>query len=64
MAHTRKKAGERKDHKVSRMREDVEARKANAHEPTPGTDQEDIQRFKPGSAGDRTMDPSAEYRRG
>lgn len=53
MAHTRKKGGERKDHKIERMREDVAERKAEAH-PRPTTDQNDIQTFKPGSASDRT----------
>mgnify|MGYP000865992410 CR=1 FL=1 len=63
MAHPRKKGRVRKDHKVARMREDVEERKANAAEPTPESDQHDVVPYKMGSQRDRGQDPSAERRR-
>ena len=50
MAHTRKKAGERKDKKNERMREEVAERKVAPHEHE--TDKGDIVTYKPGSAGD------------
>lgn len=50
--HERKKAGERKDKKVHRMREAEELSKALGEE-RPTSDQWDVQTHKPGSAGDR-----------
>ena len=62
MAHERKKAGERKDHKMERMREAVEERRTHAAPPHPSNDQKDLQTFKPGSQGDKMHDP--QIRRG
>lgn len=56
-SNRKKKDGQRKDKKNARMREDVQRRHENEGEPKPSTDQKDIQTFKPGSAGDRTVDP-------
>lgn len=53
MSHDRKKAGQRKDKKNARMREDTERRHQNAGPERPDTDQWDIQTFKPGSANDK-----------
>ena len=53
MSHDRKKAGQRKDKKNARMREDIERRHQNAGPEKPETDQWDIQAFKPGSANDK-----------
>ena len=52
MAHTRKKAGARKDKKNERMKEDLAWRKAMAKPPHPTTDKGDIMDYKPGSASD------------
>ena len=52
MAHTRKKAGIRKDKKNERMREDLAMRKAMAKPAHPTTDQGDVMDYKPGSASD------------
>jgi hypothetical protein len=54
----KKKGGERKDKKNARMREDVQRRRENEGEAGPESDQPDIQSHKPGSRGDRNMDPS------
>lgn len=55
MSHPRKKQGQRKDHKVQRMREDEEAKRAEfeAKPPHPTTDQHDVQSYKPGGPTDR-----------
>ena len=54
----KKKVGERKDKKNARMREDVQRRREQEQPAGPETDQPDVQTFKPGSRGDRNMDPS------
>jgi hypothetical protein len=59
MHERKKKDGQRKDKKMQRMREDVERRKEEGSPKDFGTDQQDIQTFKPGSQNDRTVDPSA-----
>lgn len=57
-ADRKKKGGERKDKKNARMREDVQRRRENESPPGPETDKPDIQKHKPGSQGDRNMDPA------
>lgn len=54
----RKKGGARKEKKLQHMRESVEKRKAEAPPKDFGTDQKDIQTFKPGARNDRNQDPS------
>ncbi len=53
----KKKHGERKDKKDQRMRENVAERKDHAGNPSPTTDQPDIQSHKPGSANDFNRRP-------
>lgn len=58
MSHTRKKGGERKDHKNERMHEAVEQRKLDAEEPRPTTDQNDVVPYKSGSHSDHNRQPN------
>ncbi len=60
MSHERKKGGQRKDHKVARMREDVEKRHAAAQE-QPTTDQNDVTMFKSGGPSDRNVQPHVRH---
>lgn len=59
MHERKKKDGQRKDKKMQRMREDVQQRKEEGGQKDFGTDQQDIQTFKPGAQNDRNQDPSA-----
>lgn len=59
MHERKKKDGQRKDKKMERMREDVQARKEQGAAPRPTTDEKDIINYKSGSQGDRNQDPSA-----
>ena len=60
MSHERKKGGERKDHKVARMREDVAKRHA-AEKDHPTTDQPDVTMFKSGGPTDKTVQPHVRH---
>jgi hypothetical protein len=50
----KKKDGQRADKKRQRMRESVKERHEQAGPERPSRDQADLQKFKPGSASDRT----------
>ena len=52
MHERKKKGGERKDKNTKAMRDAIQHRREAEGEPRPHTDQEDIQTFKSGSAGD------------
>jgi hypothetical protein len=61
MAHTRKKAGERKDKKTARMREAEDFKHGMAGPKKPTTDQWDVQTHKPGAPSDK-MSPQNKAR--
>jgi hypothetical protein len=54
MAHTRKKAGERKDKKTARMRETEDFKHGMAKPKKPTTDQHDLQSYKKGHESDES----------